>query len=124
MFQKHGRRCSCRLWRYYRKFIARRMERIFSGFLSLLFYKNGKVVFFSGHTHSGLIKKTGGSVIKINNVTYVSTPSITKPNIKNPLNDNNSVGTGYIVELSKGTVKIRGYDFLQQKWLSGFEWII
>ena len=85
---------------------------------------NSKVVFFSGHTHSGLIKKTGGSVTKINNVTYVSTPSITKPNIKNPLIDNNHVGTGYIIELSSDTIHIRGYDFLQNKWLNDFEWVV
>ena len=85
---------------------------------------NGKVIFFSGHTHSGLIKKTGGSVIKVNNVTYVSTPSITKPNVDNPLIDNNSVGTGYMVELYNESVRIRGYDFMDQIWLKDFEWIV
>ncbi|MCL2592942.1 MAG: hypothetical protein FWD82_06210, partial [Defluviitaleaceae bacterium] len=85
---------------------------------------NGKVVFFSGHTHNGLTKKVGGSVVKINNITYVSTPSITKPNIINLLVDNNSVGTGFIVELCEDNVHIRGYDFLRNEWLVDFEWTI
>jgi hypothetical protein len=85
---------------------------------------NGKVIFFSGHTHRGLMKKVGGSVIGINNVTYVSMPSITKPNVKNPLIDNNSVGTGYIVEFHEDSMHIRGYDFLRRLWLEDLEWIV
>ena len=85
---------------------------------------NGKVIFFSGHTHRGLIKKTGGSVIRINNVTYVSTPSLTKPNTEDNLIDNNSLGTGYIAELHKEALHIRGYDFLRKVWLRDFEWVV
>jgi predicted phosphodiesterase len=84
----------------------------------------GKVILFSGHIHRGLIAETGGSLIKIKNVTYASTPSICKPDIKHYKADNNCVGTGFVVELSKSHVLIRGYDFLQQKWLNDFYWTV
>jgi len=93
--------------------------------VKLIFEKyDGKVIFFSGHTHRGLISQPGGSVITKENVTYVSTPSICNPDVEHYNADNNSKGTGYIVELSKEKVNIRGFDFLHNEWLKPFNWII
>jgi len=79
-----------------------------------------KIIFFSGHTHRGLISEIGGSVITKGNVTYVSVPSICMPDTEHYDADNNNVGTGYIVELSNNQVGIRGYDFLHNEVLDDF----
>jgi len=81
-----------------------------------------KIVFFSGHTHRGLMTKIGGSVTTKRNVTYVSVPSICKPDTEHYNADNNNVGTGYIVELSNTQVNIKGYDFLHNEILDNFTW--
>jgi len=85
---------------------------------------DNQVIFFSGHTHRGLISHVGGSVITKGNVTYVSTPSICKPDIEHYNADNNDKGTGYVIEVSKESVNIKGFDFLQNKWLESFNWIV
>ncbi len=85
---------------------------------------NGKVLFFSGHIHRGLIKEEGGSVITIKNVTYASTPSICKPDTEHYNADNNEAGTGFIVEIENSHVRIRGYDFLNDEYLSAFNWSV
>jgi len=85
---------------------------------------DGKVIFFSGHTHRGLISQIGGSVITKGNVTYVSTPSICKPDVEHYNADNNNKGTGYVVEVFKESINIKGFDFLQNKWLESFNWTI
>ena len=85
---------------------------------------NGKVVFFSGHTHRGLIKEIGGSVITKRNVTYISTPSICMPDVEHYNADNNNKGTGYFVEADKINVIINGFDFLNNAPLNSFNLII
>jgi predicted phosphodiesterase len=91
---------------------------------SILEKHNGKVLFFSGHTHRGLIKQIGGSITKNKNVTYISTPSICKPDIEHYRADNDNIGTGYILELSKDIVHIRGFDFFHKTWLEDFNWTV
>jgi len=83
-----------------------------------------QIVFFSGHTHRGLISQIGGSVITKGNVTYVSTPSICKPDAEHYNADNDNQGTGYIVDVSKKCVAIKGIDFLHNEWLEPFDWIV
>lgn len=84
----------------------------------------GKVIFFSGHIHRGLIKENGGSIITKGNVTYISTPSLCKPDIKHYKTDNDNKGTGYIVYIDKDSVNIRGYDFLNNEFLADFDWTL
>lgn len=86
---------------------------------------DGKFIFFSGHTHRGLISQIGGSVITKGNVTYVSTPSICKPDVEHyNADNNNNKGTGYVVEVGKESINIKGFDFLQNKWLESFNWTV
>jgi len=91
---------------------------------SLIEKHNGKVVFFAGHTHRGLIAKPGGSVITIGNATYVSTPSICWPDREHYNADNDSVGTGYVVEITHSGISIKGFDFLENEYLPEFQWIV
>ena len=84
----------------------------------------GKVICFSGHIHRGLIKELGGSIITINNVTYVSTPSICIPDKIHYKTDNDNVGTGYILDLCQDYVHISGFDFLNKQWIEAFDWMI
>ena len=83
---------------------------------------NGKVLFFSGHTHRGLIKKDGGSIVTSKNVTYVSTPSICKPDTEHYEADNDNIGTGFIIKLIENDIYICEYDFMNKKWLEEFKW--
>jgi 3',5'-cyclic AMP phosphodiesterase CpdA len=83
---------------------------------------NNHIIFFSGHTHRGLIAETGGSVITKRNVTYVSVPSICKPDTEHYNADNDNVGTGYVIELNNDQIIIKGYDFLHNEVLDSFTW--
>ena len=83
---------------------------------------DGKVVFFSGHTHRGLMIEPGGSIITQKNVTFVSTPSICYPDIEHYQADNDSVGTGFICEVFKDHIHIRGYNFFSNEYLNSFDW--
>jgi predicted phosphodiesterase len=85
---------------------------------------NGKVIFFSGHIHRGFILESGGSVITKNNVTYISTPSLCYPDTEHYQADNESIGTGYIVELLDKEIHIRGFDFMNREWLASFDWSV
>ena len=85
---------------------------------------SGKVIYFSGHIHRGFISKIGGSVITKGNVTYVSTPSICQPDTIHYNADNDSLGTGYIVDIRGESINIKGFDFLRNEWLSPFNWTI
>lgn len=82
----------------------------------------GKVICFSGHIHRGLIKEKGGSIITINNVTYISTPSICMPDRIHYNADNDDVGTGYLLEIYSDNIQIHGYNFFENKSLDDFDW--
>ena len=84
----------------------------------------GKVLYFSGHTHRGLTKDGGKSYINVNNVHYFSTPSICKPDVTTHGIDNRDEGTGFYVELQENCVNVCGYDFLRDKFIDEFKWII
>lgn len=85
---------------------------------------DGKVLFFSGHIHRGLIREEGGSVRTIKNVTYASTPSICKPDTEHYDAENNEAGTGFIVEIGNKHVLIKGYDFINDEYLTDFKWSV
>ena len=84
----------------------------------------GKVVFFSGHTHRGLMIEPGGSIVTQKNVTYVSTPSLCYPDVEHYQADNDCEGTGFICEVYKEGIRIRGYNFLNREYLNSFDWKI
>lgn len=90
-----------------------------------LFKKYGsKVFYFSGHIHRGLIKKEGSTVKQVDNVTYISTPSLCHPDNEHYDVDNGIIGTGFIVDVTKGNVVIQGYDFMNGTELKDFIWTI
>jgi len=88
----------------------------------ILYKYNVKVLFCSGHIHRGLIKDNNGSIAIVKNVTYLSVPSICKPDIEHYKADNEDKGTGYIIDIHKKTLQINGYDFLNNKYLDNFCW--
>ncbi len=84
----------------------------------------GKVLYFSGHIHRGLFKEGKKTLSQVNNVTYISTPSLCHPDSEHYDADNDSSGTCFILEVSKDSVLIEGFDFANKKKLDDFKWLI
>lgn len=90
-----------------------------------LFKKYGnKVFYFSGHIHRGLMKKEGSTVKQVDNVTYISTPSLCYPDNEHYEVDNGDIGTGFMVDITDDNVLIQGYDFINGNELEDFRWKI
>jgi len=81
-----------------------------------------KVLFFSGHTHKGLVKDSYCTVVEKNGVTYISTPSICQPDDEHYPGSITDRGTGFLVTVTRDSIEVQGYNFLENLPLPEYKW--